>query len=91
MGCQNTLRRIHLHFKRLEQEKESKNDRGGKKERQMKGGSELEGCAFLWLAWLESEGDVLLAVQFIIPKPYGLASFWGVVGYVCVCVDRRRV
>lgn len=57
-----------------------------RKGRPIKRGSELEGCAFLWLAWLGSTGDVLLAVQFIIPKPYGLASFWGVVGFMCVCV-----
>lgn len=38
---------------------------------------DMEGCAFLWLV---STGDMLLAVWFIIPKPYGLASLRGVVG-----------
>lgn len=75
----------------------NRQSRGKKRKRQIKGGSELERCAFLWLAWLGSAGDVLLAVRFIIPKPYGLAGFWGVVGYicvsecVCVCVRVKQI
>lgn len=59
---------------------------GCSRKRQMKRGSELLGCAFLWLAWLRSaKKNVLLAVHFIIPEPYGLARARGVVGYACVC------
>lgn len=32
---------------------------------------------------------MLLAVQFIIPKPYGLAGLRGVVGYISVCACAR--
>lgn len=67
--------------------KKTENDKqtGGRKKRE-EADKEGVNCAFLWLAWLGSTGDVLLAVRFIIPKPYGLASFWGVVEYICVCV-----
>ena len=97
VGCQHTLQKhssafqervlVASEFSRKRQK--MTNRQWQRKKRQMKRGSELEGCAFLWLAWLESARDVLLAVRFIIPKPYGLASVRGVVGYICVCVCLR--